>query len=226
MDGQRGGRRWDDSPEVEAEFRQTLLRLRTGGASNQETAEQLMRSPFVLGLVKKVTGRNELKAGRGARTPEGWGTRLWKDPDLRDEWRCETVHLLGRRLRARPDDGCDLGLNVGGYWRTKVVYAAIKAAWNLYREGRSCGTSLKDGAVERIEDERAARGLAETELRLDVAMLIDGLENPRQRAVMRLSAMKYDYPEIAARLGLSFEQVRYAVEQARKVLLKRLQRAG
>lgn len=56
-------------------------------------------------------------------------------------------------------------------------------------------------------------------------MLIDGLENPRQRAVMRLSAMKYDYPEIAAQLGLSFEQVRYAVEQARKVLLKRLQRA-
>jgi DNA-binding CsgD family transcriptional regulator len=226
MDGQRGGRQWDDSPEVEAEFRQTLLRLKTTGASSQETAEQLMRSPFVLGLVKKVTDKNELKTGKGAHTPRDWWVRLRKDPELREEWRCETVSLLGSRLRAKTDQCGDLGLNVGGYWRMKVVYAAIKAAWNLYGEGRHCGRNLKEGAIESFEDEKAEDDLAEMELRLDQAILIDGLEDARQRAVMRLSAMKYDYAEIAAELKISYEQVRYAVEQARKVLQKRLRPAA
>jgi RNA polymerase sigma factor (sigma-70 family) len=226
MDGQRGGRQWDDSPEGEAEFRQTLLRLKTEGASNQEIAEQLMRSPFVLELVKKVTGKNELKTGKGARTPAYWWTQLRKDPELREEWRCETVCLLGSRLRAKPDKCGDLDLNVGGFWRMKVVYAAIRASWNLHEESRSCGMSLKEGANEFFEDKTAEGDLMEMELRLDLAMLIDGLENPRQREVMRLSAMKYDYPEIAVKLGISYEQVRYAVEEARKVLQTRLRRAA
>ena len=50
MDSQRGGEQWNDSLEAEAEFRQTLLRLRTEGTSNKETAEQVMRSPLCWGF--------------------------------------------------------------------------------------------------------------------------------------------------------------------------------
>lgn len=182
-----------------------------------------MRSPFVLGLVKRATDKNELKTDRGARTPEGWGALLWKDPDLRDEWQCETVCVLGGRVRADPDKLGDPEQNVGGYWWVKVVFAAIKAAWNLYGEGRRCGTSFKDTEDESFEDETAEADLLEMELRLDLAMLIDGLEDPREREVMRLSEVEgYDYPEIAAKLGISYENVRGAVERAREAFQKRL----
>jgi RNA polymerase sigma factor (sigma-70 family) len=233
MDSQRGGGKWNDLLEAEAEFRQSLLRLKTEGGSDEEKAGQLLRSPFVLALLKKVTDRNELRTAKGSRTPEYWWEQLRRDDDLREEWRCETFAVLGRRLRAKPDDGCDLGQNVGAFWRMKIVYAAIRAAWNLLGESRfksrydpereervvpvKCfSESGKEKAHERHEDKRATADLVDMEFRLDVAMLIDGLEDPRQQAVMRLSAMEgYDYPEIAEKLDITFEQVRYAAKKAR-----------
>jgi RNA polymerase sigma factor (sigma-70 family) len=190
------------------------------------------------------------------RLPESWGESLRKDPSLREEWRCEAVYLLGRAcqrgglLRCDPDSP-----TVGGYWRVIIMYKAVKAAWKLWRESRFWGRqgqSLKedvvvqscdlrekarageDGLTDRREesrrrvrqftDERQDETL--TDQRLDLAMAIDELENPRQRKVMRLSAMGYDYPEIAAKEGLSYEMVRYAVKNAREELKKRLRRVG
>jgi RNA polymerase sigma factor (sigma-70 family) len=240
MDSQRGGGQWDELLEAEAEFRQTHLRLTTEGAGDEQRARQLLRSPFVARLLMKVTGKNELRTDAGARTPELWWAQLRKNPDLRDEWRCETFAVLGRRLLADPKKVGEPDRNLGGYWRTKIVYAAIRAAWNLLgasrfksrydpeREERvvpvKCfSESGKEKAHERHEDKRAAADLVEMEFRLDVAMLIDGLEDPREQAVMRLSAMEgYDYPEIAEKLDLTFEQVRYAVKKARKAIEKRL----
>ena len=72
------------------------------------------------------------------------------------------------------------------------------------------------GAVER------AREALQKRLGIDQAKLIDGLEDPRQRAVMRLAARKYNHKKIAAELGISKEQVQYDVKQARKVLQDRL----
>jgi RNA polymerase sigma factor (sigma-70 family) len=244
MDSQRGGGQWNDLLEAEADFRQAHLRLTTEGASDEEKARHLLRSPFVEGLLMKVTGKNELKTETGARTPELWWAKLRKNPELRDEWRCETFAVLGCRLLAAPKQVGDPEKNLGGYWRMKVVYAAIRAAWNLVgtsrfksrydpeREERvvpvKCfSESGKEKAHVRHEDKRAAADLVEMEFRLDVAMLIDGLEDPRQQAVMRLSAMEgYDYPEIAEELAISFEQVRYAVKQARKAIEKRLNGAA
>ncbi|HEY7326620.1 MAG TPA: sigma-70 family RNA polymerase sigma factor [Gemmataceae bacterium] len=243
MDSHRGGEPYSDLLEAEAEFRQTLLRLKIEGGSNEEKAGQLLRSPFVLGLLKKVTDKNELRTAKGSRTPELWWAQLRKDPHLREEWLSETFVVLDRRLRATPDD-CDLGKNVGGYWRMKVVYAAIRAAWNLLGESRfksrydpereervvpvKCfSESGTEKAHKRHEDKRAAADLVEMEFRLDVAMLIDGLEDPRQQAVMRLSAMEgYNYPEIAEKLDITFEQVRYAVEKARNAIEMRLNGAA
>lgn len=226
MDSQRG--QWKISPELEDEFRKLLLRVGINGPRDQETVEQLIRSPFVLELVMKLTAGNSLRAGQG-HTPWNWAKQLWREPGLREDWQCETTCILARRLRAKEknkDRECDLEKNFVGYWRDKVAYAAIKAAWGLYKERRSCGLSFGDGTEETIEEMSAADDQAEMEIRLDLAMLIDGLEDPRQRAVMRLSATQYNYSEIAAKLGISYEQVRYAVEQARKVLLKRLKQAA
>jgi DNA-directed RNA polymerase specialized sigma24 family protein len=63
------------------------------------------------------------------------------------------------------------------------------------------------------------------DLRLDLAMAIDEMENPRQRKAMRLSLMGYKYAEIAHIEGMSYEMVRYAVENARVAIQKRLQAA-
>jgi hypothetical protein len=125
MDRQECGKKWvgDDSQEAEASFHETLLRLRAKGASNQEIAEAVMRSPFILGLVWVVTAKRRLKAGRGARSPLDWDELLAKEPDLREEWRCETLHLLGRRLRTKWDAGCDLQRpRIGGTggWRSSM----------------------------------------------------------------------------------------------------------
>jgi DNA-directed RNA polymerase specialized sigma24 family protein len=126
---------------------------------------------------------------------------------------------------------CDLERKVGPYWRLIIEYKAARAAHRLWREAGKPTSKRRDGeekskkadvkvktdsdAVARLPDE----GDCLMEARLDIAMLVDGLKDPRQRAVMRLSAVEgYNYPEIAAKLRISFEQVRYAVEQARKEL--------
>jgi hypothetical protein len=192
----------------------------------------------------KVTGKNELKTETGARTPELWWAQLRKNPDLRDEWRCETFAVLGCRLIADPKQVGDPEKNLGAFWRVKIVYAAIRAAWNLLGKSRfksrydpereervvpvKCfSESGTEKAHKRHEDKRAAADLVEMEVRLDVAMLIDGLDDQRQQAVMRLSAMEgYNYPEIAEKLDLTFEKVRYAAEKARDAIEKRLNGAA
>ncbi|HJT79478.1 MAG TPA: sigma factor-like helix-turn-helix DNA-binding protein [Gemmataceae bacterium] len=244
MDSQRGGEQWRLSPELEAELRQTLLRLRTEGVSNPDIAEQLMRSPAVLDIVHEVTKANSLKALRG-KTPKDWWLLLRKNPELRDEWRWETVVVLDRRLRAALEAGPEAALktlgdpeqNVAGYWRMKVTYAAIKAASILHKESRfrtgydrkqqrevsvECFDPSVRGGILDGEDKRAEDDSVEMELRLDLAMLIDRLEDPRQREVMRLSLMGYDYKDIAPELGISEPHVLDALEQARRVLWKGL----
>src|SRR5262245_56870386 len=58
----------DDSDQAEAAFRETLHRLRADGASKQEIAEAVMRSPFILGLVWIVTSRNYVARRRGPKS--------------------------------------------------------------------------------------------------------------------------------------------------------------
>lgn len=229
----------DDSPEAEREFHETLLRLRAEGASNKEIAEAVMRDPFVLGLVWVVTARRRLKAGRGARPPLDWEESLANEPQLRDEWRCETLYLLGKRLRARWDARCDLQRpNIGGYWRVKIMYAAIKAAWNLHgegrlkvRRGRASVNCYGDGMLY-LGDKKPREG--STDLAIDLIAAIGELENPRQRSVMQLSLLGCNYQEIADRLTeangpegdkVTYEMVRGAFEKARAVLRMKL-RAG
>ena len=226
----------DDSPEAEREFHETLLRLRAEGASNKEIAEAVMRAPFVLGLVWVVTARRRLKASRGARPPLDWEESLANEPQLREEWRCETLYILGKRLRARWDARCDLQRpKIGGYWRVKIMYAAIKAAWNLHgegrlkvRRGRSAVLCYGDG-LSYLGDNQSDAGT--TDLALDLTAAIEELENPRQRDVMRLSLLGYTYQEIADRLSeayepggakVTYEMVRGAFERARVLLKKRL----
>src|SRR5262249_36861834 len=138
MVGQGYGNNWvgDDSPAAEAAFHGTLVRLRAEGASNQEIAEAVMRSPFILGLVWGVTAKRQLKTSRGARPPLDWEERPASRPKP-PEGGCETLYLLGKRLRTKWDDRCDLHRpRIGGYWRVKIIYAAIKAAWKLFEESR------------------------------------------------------------------------------------------
>lgn len=237
MAGQSTGK-WvgDDSPEAERAFHETLLRLRAEGASNQEVSEAVMRDPFVLGLVWVVTAKRRLKAGRGARPPLEWEESLASEPQLREEWRCETLYILGKRLRARADARCDLQRsNIGGYWRVKVMYAAIKAAWNLHGEGRlkvrrgRVSVNCYGDVMQYLSDRKHREG--SSDLALDLIAAIDALQNPRQRAVMQLSLDGCTYQEIADRLTkangsegdkVTYEMVRGAYERAREILKKRL----
>lgn len=216
-----------DTAEAKA-FHAMLLRLRADGASNRETAEAVMRSPFVLWLVRVVTAKNGVRVGRRAWTPDNWWECLEREPQLRDEWGSETLAILGRRLRARGDDRCDLSRpDIGGYWRVKVAYAAVKAAHTLHREGRlrvrgartevpggDAGAHLPPGQEGRQAGvagvlcygdagEYLAGGeltTGECDLALDLKAAIDGLGNARQREVLRLSLLGHTYQEIADRL--------------------------
>jgi hypothetical protein len=245
MNWQEEGRKWvgDDSPEAEATFHETLIRLRAERASNQKIAETVMRSPFVLALVWVVTAKKTLRAGKEARPPFAWEDQLARDPDLREEWRCETVRILGERLRTKGNSQkeernaeCDLDRpSIGGYWRVKIMYAAIKAAWNLHGEGRlkvrrgSASVQCYGDGMSCFDDKKLKEG--PSDLRLDLIAAIGELENPRQRAVMQLSLLGCNYQEIADRLTtangaggakVTYEMVRGAYERARAVLQKRL----
>jgi hypothetical protein len=213
MDWQSSRKEWfcDDSAAAESAFRDTLLRLKAQGASNQEISENVIRSPFVLGLLWVVTSSrycNRLSR-KGARPPANWEDWLSKETGLRDEWRCEALLLLGERLRAEWDKKLDLErVSIGGYWRMKVLYAAIKAAWNLYGESRlkvrrtrrqvKCDT---DG-VCRVEDTRPDRRPIDFDLKL--ALASDELEEPGQRAARRLSLLARNYRQQA---GMFIEQI-------------------
>ncbi len=213
MDWQECGKEWfcDDSAAAESAFRDMLLRLKAQGASNQEISENVMRSPFVLGLLWVVTSSRYSRrlSRKGARPPENWEDRLSKEPGFRDEWRCETLYLLGQRLRAEWDKKCDLErTSIGGYWRMKVLFAAIKAAWNLYGESRLKVRRTRrqvkcdmDG-VSRVEDTKPDRRPIEFDLKL--ALASDEVKEPGQRAAMRLSLLARNYREQA---GMFIEQI-------------------
>ncbi len=213
MDWQACRKEWfcDDSAAAESAFRETLLRLKAQGASNQEISESVMRSPFVLGLLWVVTSARYCKrlSRKGARPPANWEDWLSKETGLRDEWRCETLLLLGERLRAEWDKKLDLERDsIGGYWRMKVLYAAIKAAWNLYRESRlkmrwtrrqvKCDT---DG-VGRMEDKRPDRRPIDFDLKL--ALASEEVEEPGKLAAKRLCLLAQNYRQQA---GMFIDQI-------------------
>jgi hypothetical protein len=233
-----------DSPEAQKAFHEKLIRLAAEGANNQEIAETVMRDPYVLALVRVVTGKRRLKAGHGARTPDGWSDLLAREPGLRDEWWCETVRVLGERLRTKkscqedddPNAECDLTReNIGGYWRVKITYAAIRAAWNLHKESRlkfrrsrkpiyCCGEEMSEFRDKRSKEKSK-------DIEIDLKKAIRELANPRQRSVMELSLLGCTYQEIAERLTgesgptggkTTYEMVRGAFEKAREILKKRL----
>lgn len=246
MDSQRGDGQRIDWSEAEEKFRQTLLRLKRENASSQMIADEVARSPYILGLVWWVTKKDYLakrrntvgasvqkttecpnEAGSKPRwtphLPAGWEDRLTNNWDGRDDWRSETVCELIKSCRRGGMFRCDPERpKVGPYWRRIVEFKAIRAADRLRRQEQKWRQPRKDVKVLSDAEAIAEQPVDEDKLmdfRLDIAMLVDGLKDPRQRAVMRLSAVEgYNYPEIAAKLRISFEQVRYAVEQARKVL--------
>lgn len=250
MARQMCGKNWigDDSSEAEEKFRQTLLRLTANGASNREISESVMKSPFILGLVWVVTAKRSIKvpnqdqsaskergpnAGRRGhpRLPGPWEECLARDPELRDEWRSETVLLIAKSCERNGVLGCDLTRpKIGGYWRVIVIYKAIKAAWKLWVKSRywlrqstsldEKGTTQPDGDMQRLPDKKAKPHA--TDLRLDLEMAIAELECPRQREVLRLWLQDYGYREIADQLGLTYDQVRFAFDKARLVLRKQL----
>jgi hypothetical protein len=233
----------EDSAEAERTFHEKLSRLEAEGASNQEISETVIRDTFVLALVWIVTEKKTLTAGQGARPPFDWKDRLAREPELRDEWRCETVRILGERLRKkrnRQDDDpkakCDLTReSIGGYWRVKITFAAIKAAWNLRGESRlkfrRSRKPIYCYGEEMPEVRDKTREEGSQDLALDLMEAINELENPRQRAVMQLSLLGYTYQEIAQKLTegnssdagrVTYEMVRGAFEKAREILKKRL----
>lgn len=252
MDSQRGdGKRIDWSDDEEG-FRQTLLRLKRENASSQTIADEVARSPYILGLVWWVTKKDYLAKRRNTggasgqkkaespseaggkprwtpHLPAGWEDRLANNWDGRDDWRSETVCELIKSCRRGGMFRCDPERpKVGPYWRRIVEFKAIRAADRLRRQEQKWRQPRKGVRVLSDAEVIAEKPVDEEKLmdaRLDIAMLVDGLEDPRQRAVMRLSAVEgYNYPEIAAKLRISFEQVRYAVEQARIVLEAKLKK--
>ena len=300
MDG--SDKKWfeADSSEAERAFREMLVRLAAEKATDAVIAENVVKSPFILGLLLFVTCSEKaewLRKATAGRPPENWEGWLAREGGRRDEWRCETVCVLAERLRKRkkrtkketPENECDLDRpDMGGYWRIKVAYAAIKAAWNLHFEsrlkvrGKKCcriechGDSYTDGptaskvtpaakdtntlpeegdpdleldlkmsvenlsppegAVRRLSllwrDNQEMARLFPEELRVDLAMVVDGLENPRQRAVLRLWLMGYTtYDQITQALvrepsadekRMTRDKVIYAFRKGIENLQKRL----
>lgn len=230
---------WDDSPEAEAEFRESLLRLQAVRASNREIAERVIRSKYILALVVCETERKRFSF-------------IARDPEFRTEWLCETVHLLGKACERRGMFNCDLSRpRIGGYWRMIVRYEAMKAARNLWRKSRyweqqeekGSGSQTGEPADEggetpkeadkkprspklrrcevdwsSLEDKKASDDLQD--LRLDLYAAIEELDDALERQVMKLAATGLSYGEIAAKLGLTYEQVRYAMDKAKEKLRK------
>jgi hypothetical protein len=92
-----------------------------------------------------------------------------------------------------------------------------------------CPLDPEDRSFARCWRETSRDQAREEELedvRIELAMMIDSLEVPRQREVMQLRAVGYDRPEIVAILGLTYDQVRYAEVEALEVLQRRCQLAA
>ena len=77
---------------------------------------------------------------------------------------------------------------------------------------------------EANKDQARAEELEDA--RIELAMMIDSLGDPRQRAVMQLRAQDIDKREIAVILGLTYDQVRTAEKNAKQALRKRFRRAA
>jgi hypothetical protein len=241
VDTQRDGDEFvrDRMDRIEKAFREKLLALNARGATNDEVSAEVMRSPFILALVWAVTsgGYSRKLRGRRGDCPPEWWQGLLTSQDLRDEWRCETVYLLGMKCRREGLLGFDLERpRIGGFWRSVVVDKAIKAAWKLAREHsnvlRRETTSAKavrirasGDALPNIRDTRDNE--THRDLSLDVQMAVEALKDPRQQAVVRLVLMGHSYREVAAILSaetnepVTYDMVRFAFEKAKELLGQR-----
>jgi len=229
----------DRMDKIEKAFQEKLLALKTRGATNDEISAEVMRSPFILALVWAVTSAGyskKLRGWRGDCPPANWD-ELQAQKDLRDEWRCETVHLLGMKCKREGILGCDLDKpRIGGFWRSVVSDKAIKAAWKLYRENTTqlrrgdtpedrvfvnpSGNDVLNFRDKRSDDSRR-------DLALDVQMAVDSLADTRQRAVVRLVLMGHSYREVSEILSaetnepVTYDMVRFAFEKAKEILGQR-----
>lgn len=226
----------DRMDKIEKAFREKLLVLKARGATNDEVSAEVMRSPFILALVWAVTSAGYLRKLRGWRgdcPPARW-EELMAQKDLRDEWRCETVYLLGMKCKREGILGCDFEKpRIGGFWRSVVSDKAIKAAWKLYRENTNQlrrGETPEEGVYvhpfgddlpnlpEKKSDE------SRRDLSLDVQMAVNALKDTRQQAVVRLVLLGHSYREVAAILSaetnepVTYDMVRFAFEKAKELL--------
>lgn len=197
-----------------------------------------------------------------------WQEFLRKNPDLRDEWRCETLVRVGQALATGTmlETSDPEHPHLGGRFRRLCEFKAIKAQWQIWKERtfrvKKGETSEEDVTVRcrgghlkamlaaaqpssgprsccplapehpsyerwwREASKDQAREEERENARIDLAMMIDSLEDPRQRAVMQLRAVDYDKRKIAAVLGLTYDQVRTAEKNAKQVLRKRFRRVA
>ncbi len=226
----------DRMDKIEKAFREKLLALKTRGATNDEVSAEVMRSPFILALVWAVTSAGYLKRLRGWRgdcPPARW-EELMAQKDLRDEWRCETIYLLGMKCKREGILGCDFDKpRIGGFWRSVVSDKAIKASWKLYRENTNQlrrGETPEEGVYvypfgDNLQNFRDAKGdKRHRDLNFEVQMAVDSLPDTRQQAVVRLVLMGHSYREVAAILSdeanepVTYDMVRFAFEKAKELL--------
>lgn len=198
----------------------------------------------------------------------GWQAFLRRNPDLHEEWRCETLARVGQALAtgAMLETSDPEHPNLGGRFRRMCESKAIKAQWQIWKErtfrvqeGESpeedvtvrclgdhtesaAAAARPSGGLRVIcpldpEDPSSARRWREVskdqarveeleDVRIELAMMIDSLEDSRQREVMQLRAVGYERPEIVAILGLTYDQVRYAEKEALEALRWRCQLAA
>jgi DNA-binding CsgD family transcriptional regulator len=165
-----------------------------------------------------------------------WEGYLRTNPELRDEWRHETLIRVARALVAGTileKEKCDPEHpQLGGRFRRFCEFKAIKAQWQIWNER---GFRFKQGVtpeadvtvrclgvhMEDFPAEGRAREEALMDVRLDLAMAIDSLDDPRQREVMRLCEMGYSYEEIVAKASITKDQVRHARKKAIEAIRKR-----
>jgi len=220
--------------EQEKALREALKRAIGEGATNKEIAKLVIGDAYALKLLDFVTARPSRRekgasVDRDGSQMRGWMRKviaLWEKhldvhpysrDDLTHEWRSETLLRVAQIVEHKGLFGLDPEHpRFVGYLRQVIVSKAAKAAsWMLKQEQKKARLVLL-GESDGLQEDKT-RALEGVQRRMDVQETIARIRNDRVRSVMKEYGQP-TYGEIAATLGLTYDQVREAVTLGKAIV--------
>ncbi len=225
------------SSENERAFLDECARLLAEQKSNKECVQVFGNSSFVRGLIAVVTAKpKRSKSGNGnahsrmkawekgvlAAMHEYLSNHPESKEELREEWRSDTMLRLARAIESR-------GLfekdpkhpRFVGFIREVITNKAAKSACALLRRvKREAGIRQTDEMDYFPDPGGSTQELLDRQL--DMRAVLRSIKNPRVREVMENLFLSLSRAEIAEKLGITEDQVRYAVEKGSDIIEKML----